>query len=1281
MRFLKESPLIPDALLIARDEGRVVFFCGAGVSRARAGLSNFFGLAEDVIHKLGVPSDNPACKILDEARKIEDRTGVSGLISADRVFGLLERDFRVPDIEAAVAEALQPAKEVDLSAHQIMLDLATTPEGKVRLVTTNFDRLFEDCCDKLKIWRPTRLPDPSRHGEMDGIIYLHGHVTKDYSRAEGDGFILSSSEFGRAYLSDGWATKFFKEIIDRYIVVFVGYTADDPPVHYLLEALNKKDGRLDSIYAFQSGLANEATTKWLHKGIEAIPYAANDGHRILWKTLSAWAERAKAPDEWRKSVIDLAKKGPEQLQPHERGQVAHIISTVEGARKFSESDDPPPAEWLCVFDPYQRFAKPGHTGGFGEQGSFVNPFDFYGLDTDIVPKQIEPDNYLENRNVPSNAWDGLAVNRLDWQNLRYSSFSAIRGPCATNVPNLPSRLYEIGTWIAKVADQPASVWWAASQLGLHPDIQKQIRWQLERSQRDVGSVTRQAWRYLFEVWEENRGDSSHEWYELKAAIDKDGWNSPAIRKFATINRPYLKAGRNFGGGPKPPEWKKDISIRDMLSLDVEYPNPITNAGVPDEWLEFAVQELRKNLEHALHLEIELDGYGLNNISPIIPDDVKNEDSYSRTHGLSGSVIYFSSLFERLIEFDNTLAKKELETWTLTDETIFSRLRIWASGKSELVSAQSFGLVIAKLSDNAFWNSYHQRDLLLVLAKRWHEILEQTRKEIENRLLQGQAKWDGEDNTEFEKHKAWGSLNRLHWLANNGCEFTFDLDAETNKLKSLATGWKAEYAMKAANSMDSSSGGRVRTETEHSALLDEPLGSILTKASELSGRTEDLLVDNDPFAGFSAEHPVRAFSALTKAAKSDEYPEWAWRTFLNAEARKSDNPKFLALIAERISRYPDNEVAKFVHPVSDWILNISQHLSSIFPQTFDRIMSKLINVIRLHASGSDSTIIRGNKEPDWTMEAINAPVGKIAQALFKDSRWNDSKIGGGFPFGWLAHVDKLVSLNGDLRRYALTIFSYNMNWFYTIDPIWTEANMISVLEKNDESDRLAIWSGFFWGSRVPTKNLYMRLKPKLLVLAKQHSLLRRGCGEVIAGIILEGWGSTNKETGKRFISTTEMHDVLLNTDDEFRSHILCQVESWSKIKKNGTGKEWSVMLPEFIRDVWPRQKSAKTPEISARLCDLVFADLERFPEIAEIVLPLLAPIDRDYVSLPNLSKSKNGIVDLHPKQTLAILNAVLPDNVAAWPYSIETTLQQIGEADESLRLDERLLELNRKWRSR
>jgi hypothetical protein len=298
-------------------------------------------------------TDSAARRIVEEAREIESRTGVSGLISADRVFGLLERDFLARDIEAAVAKALKPSPVVDLSAHRIMLDLARGPDAKVRLVTTNFDRLFESCDNALRSWQPPRLPDPQRYEELEGIIHLHGRVNEDYSGAGGDGFVLSSSEFGRAYLSEGWATQFIRSILEKYFVVFVGYTADDPPVQYLLEALNRSLSSREGIYAFQSGSTGDAQARWLHKGVQPIAYEAAEHHKALWDTLAAWAMRAQTPEVWYESTIALARKGPESLFPHERGQVAHVVSTLEGIRRFSASDEPPPAEWLCMFRAYQ----------------------------------------------------------------------------------------------------------------------------------------------------------------------------------------------------------------------------------------------------------------------------------------------------------------------------------------------------------------------------------------------------------------------------------------------------------------------------------------------------------------------------------------------------------------------------------------------------------------------------------------------------------------------------------------------------------------------------------------------------------------------------------------------------------------------------------------------------------------------------------------------------------------------------------------------------------------
>lgn len=371
----------------------------------------------------------------------------------------------------------------------------------------------------------------------------------------------------------------------------------------------------------------------------------------------------------------------------------------------------------------------------------------------------------------------------------------------------------------------------------------------------------------------------------------------------------------------------------------------------------------------------------------------------------------------------------------------------------------------------------------MLAKRWKGLSDETLKEIERRLLEGPPRWKGEEAAEFEERRAAASLSRITWLANNQCDLTFDLAVDTQKLRAVASKWKPEYAAKAAESMEG--GGRVRTDTEHASLLNEPLSSILSKALELSGRAEDSLVEKTPFAGLSAEHPVRALAALTDAAKRNEYPEWAWRTFLGTEARKNDKPKLLGLIAERICRCPNEAVTEFIRPAADWLLNTSAQLASHFPRTFDKAVSKLINVLHSQPLASNSAVVRSSKEPDWTTEAINAPVGKIAQALFNDPRKNGLKAGGGFPAEWLTYVDDLLSLDGDLRRYALVIFSHNLKWFYLIDPNWAETNLLSVLEGDHEGDRNAAWSGFFWGARVPNPKLYMRMKPSLLAFAKPN----------------------------------------------------------------------------------------------------------------------------------------------------------------------------------------------------
>lgn len=1280
MRFFKDGPSIPDELLNARDEARVVFFCGAGVSRARAGLADFFGLADEVISALGVQGDSPVHKILGEAREIEERTGVGGLISVDRIFGLLEREFDVNDIRSAVANSLRPKPEADLSAHRILLDLAKTPNGKTRLVTTNFDRLFSDCDSSLAPWQPPRLPDPSRPSEMDGIIHLHGRATEGYDGAEEDGFVLSSSDFGRAYLSEAWATKFFREILERYIVVFVGYTADDPPVQYLLEALNIKGSKLTGVYAFQAGAASIATSRWLHKGVEAIPYAPDNGHQALWETLAAWAERAKSPENWYQSVIAMAQKNPEQLEAHERGQVAHLVKTPQGAARFSSAKPPPPAEWLCVLDQNRRFAKPGHIRINGEQGLFANPFDLYGLDTDPIPNRGESRaDEAEERDKIKDRWDAFALNRLDHLNLSDGNLPAIRGHWAINQASLSARLRHLGFWIGQVAHQPACVWWAAHQGGLHPEIEKTIDRELNHSGIVFLPHVRAAWRYLFETWSRNPGEDKLDWYRLKSMLEKHGWSSIDVREYAAASRPFIKVQPNFWGAPIPPQSTANSRVGDFLDIDVEYGQNLSDILVPDEWLESILRELRKNLEHAIDLENEIGGYGLSDIVPLLQKEV-SRDALGQLHGLSSHVAHFTALFERLTVTDIVAAKRELASWQPNDDTVFARLRIWASSKPELIDAAMFGAIMAQMNEIAFWDSYHQPDLLMALARRWSDLPETTRSDIGYRLLRGPLDSDGMDKAKFAEHAAWASLNRLHWLAAKKCIFSFDLNHESQALQKLAPDWKTAYAESAAESM-SARGGMVRTEIEHASLLKESLDSLLKTAQEQSGRGIDFLVENDPFSGLCLSRPVRAFNALTYAAKHGDFPEWAWRKFLNSDARKNDRPKLVALIAHRLSSYEHKNLLELIRPISEWLLLKSELLSAQFPAIFDKLVFQILEMLQQHPAASNSAIIRGQKDPDWAAEALNAPSGKIAQALMNDARKYRQSPSTGLEEKWLERVSQLLALPGDARRHGLVLFSFNLNWFYAHEPTWTEDNILSVLDQGSDDDRSAVWSGFFWGAKTPHDKLYVRLKPHLLTIAIKGSWSKKGYAEVLAAMTLMGWASTRQGSNEQFVSDGELQEVLLNSSEEFRSRVLWLIGRWSKDRGEAEGINWFDRLLHLLRSVWPRQLSAKTPAISAILCNLPFENPERFSELTPVVLPLLTRIDLDHLSLHGLYQSGEDIARLHPDLTLALLSVVLPDEVRAWPYEIEKVLAQITDSNTALKVDDRMIELNRKWNAR
>ena len=92
------------------------------------------------------------------------------------------------------------------------------------LYSPNFDRLFEkvrqdlDCGSNSYI--APLIPVPKKFN-WDGIVYLHGLLPDCPDEASLKNLVMTSGDFGRAYLTERWAARFVSELFRNFVVCFV----------------------------------------------------------------------------------------------------------------------------------------------------------------------------------------------------------------------------------------------------------------------------------------------------------------------------------------------------------------------------------------------------------------------------------------------------------------------------------------------------------------------------------------------------------------------------------------------------------------------------------------------------------------------------------------------------------------------------------------------------------------------------------------------------------------------------------------------------------------------------------------------------------------------------------------------------------------------------------------------------------------------------------------------------------------------------------------------------
>lgn len=1260
MRFHPDGPSIPDLLLERCDAGRVVFLCGAGVSFP-SGMPTFVGLTEHVIKFFDPPADSDIMSAFRPWTSGKGQTAAN--VPLDQIFNLLHLEYGKDEVNALVTERLRGAvktKEFG-RAHGLIKRISSSQSGMPQIVTTNFDRLFEEGQEgkHLDVHEPPAFPDLNFGSAIEGITYLHGRLVNTDS--ERHSYVLSSADFGRAYLSEGWATNFIRHLLERYTVVLVGYQAEDPPIKYLLQGLNH-DGKYDrsKLYAFDRGLPEEIEAKWRDRGATAIAYS---DHSDLWETMESWADRADDPRRWRSSIIAKCQQDPKGMVPHERGQIAHVLRTVQGARLFSEATPVPHPEWVCVLDASVRSAK--QCRGYGDDAETFDPWVAYGLDDDLRDiSEVDLEQGVSNDNL------------LVWRDGDDSphGFHRLGGAFET----IPKRLAYLITGIGKSIDSPVLAWWAIRQNGLHPRLLQHLEWQLEHW-KAPNERARHIWSLILECHRDSRNHQwNGEWFEFKKLVNANGWVASVVREFRRVTAPRLQIKPPYGlRRCKPPSvlWE-NIHLDDLGQFEVVFLEKHNeDLDVPDDLLPqvFGILENQRIIASGLQGDLQ-------NVyveTPTCYPDREVEGNRDITASAE-VVAWFIQLFDRMATKWPELAHAHAMTWPTTDQFFFLKLKLYAFNKTDVFAADHVVKEVLSLAQETFWKIDVARELLFLLADRWKEFSLAGRNQLTDRILAGPDQrpyWSAE---EFPSQRDELATRYARYLELQECELSADRSRRLAEMVRGIPDWRDGWATSTVSERGSH-GGWVRTDERPDALMNIPVSEVVTKAKEDQKRDFGSLIERKPFVGLVKANPRKALFALTIAGKNDDYPRELWSTIIDTIPTDIP-PRLKRVFLNRVARLPHPVIVELRHNLGRWL---EQNLVAILKfdgnlgwVVYDHIIDGFLT------AGADATksgfgeVYRGGKVIEYSRRtldhAVNGPIGMCIDSLFQAVPGETQEAGSLIPDYIKSRVERLLVAPGEGSDHAVSIACSKLNWLMFVDPTWTTERLIPMLTFDHPAAEPA-WNGFLHDKHAPSLPLVTVIKPLLLHLfpwiqgfSWERNLLHRAAHWL-------GFMRVFHENEHGGLSRIEMRALLRAMSDETRNQFIFWLGRVGQKNENG----WVKHIIPLINEDWPRERQYRTSTSMRAWIALLNDTGDSFPAVYEAVKKFLVPVetnDHPFYRLTLEIKDERSITVRFPEATLDLMNRATPEVLTRPPHELPKVLALIAESEPNLISDPRYLRL-------
>ena len=1248
--FVTNGPNIPESLLQAHEDGHVAFFCGAGISYP-ARLPGFSGLVKKLYEELGVSPNT----IQGAAIKADQFDTAIGLLEADIVGG---RDT----VRRAIARILTPDDISTPSAtatHEALLTLGRNRSGRLRLVTTNFDRIFEEVVHRtgLAVERFTAPLLPVPKERWDGLVYLHGLLPSTPTPNELGRLVVSSGDFGLAYLTERWAARFVSELFRNYSVCFVGYSIKDPVLRYMMDALaadrllGESPPEMFAFGNYSKGKERKASDEWRAKNVTPILYRTHKRHAYLHKTLQAWANTYRDGVHGKKMIIaQHASMPPLPLSRSDFavGRVLWALTDGLAAKHFADLNPVPPLEWL----------EPLTEARFGQDDlARFGVVPKSGKDKKLIFSVINrPAPYTH---APRMCIADMGARVSDWDEL---------------MPHL-------ARWLTRHLDDPKLILWLSNQGGQLHERFAYLVWskikaldqlahddnqaELERIRADApnaipGRLMRILWRMLLSgrVKSHQNHSDLHDWL---LCFKQDGL-TPTLRiELRELLTPRVIFHEPFHRDKEPTDPHEPKCIKDLVDWELALSSYYAHSALRDQankpdWravLPDMLQDFTVLLRDALDLMQELGGAeGKSDLSYIHQPSISEHTQNSDFRDWTALIDLCRDSWLATVKTNPPKARLVAESWWYAQYPLFKRLAFFAAANSDVITPRQ--VLDWLLADNHWWlwSVETEREAIRLLVALAPKLDAPGMDELEQAILQGPPREMFKEDLDPQRwarivdQGIWLRLAKAHA---SGAVLSHDASTKLADLTLQYPDWKLAEDEHDEFPFWMSEGDDRRNFVPTPRHQPELMEWLKQHAHP------DHWHEDDWRQRCRDDFPTTS-DTLSALAQGGEWPTERWREALQVWAE--DNLiEHSWCMAQVISNAPDNVIQELSHSLGWWL----QAQAKIFKGREELFFTLIRRLLELeHQNGV-------HEANDLLFRAINHPIGRVTEALLRWWYRQEPKDAEGLIDEIKPLFTELCDTGVEKFRHGRVLLAAHTIALFRVDEKWARAYLLPLFDwQLSESEARAVWEGFLRSPRL-YQPLLSAIKQPLLETAKHYRELGEHAEQYVAFLTFAALDPSDTFTTNEFAEATYTLPV---------EGLPSAAQAVTRTLE-GAGEQrveyWRNRVLPYLKSVWPKTRNVMTPAISERLGQLCVAAREAFPEALEALHHWLQPVEHPFYLVHRLNEAK--LCEQFPSDALAFLNAIIDTNAQWLPPELKQCLDDIEKADQTLAEDARFVRLS------